>query len=176
MWFGAAVSAQQPSSPSPSGLGRAATRAELQAWDISIGPDGAELPAGGGNATQGSLVFAQRGCASCHGPTGTEGPGPVLVGRKSLPSDNYFPIQYFPFAPMIWDYIRRAMPYDHPGHLTANESYALTAFLLYKNGIIQEAEVMDPKTLPNVQMPHRAEYREPAPWKPGTPRGFKIPE
>lgn len=174
LWFGAVGVAQQSPSQSPSGLGRAPTRTELQAWDISIAPDGAELPAGSGNATVGALVFTQRGCAACHGPTAKEGPAPVLVGRKALPSDNYFPIAYFPFAPMIWDYIRRAMPYDRPGTLTADESYALTAFLLYRNGIIQENEVMDAKSLPKVQMPHRSEYREPAPWKPGTPRGFKI--
>jgi cytochrome c len=96
------------------------------------------------------------------------------VGRKVTLSDNYYPIAYFPFAPMIWDYIHRAMPYDRPGRLTADECYALTAFLLFKNGIIQEDDVMDAKSLPTVQMPHRAEYREPAPWKPGTARGFKI--
>jgi len=167
-----APQAQQSQSPSPSGLGRAPTRAELQAWDISIGPDGAELPPGTGNATQGALVFTQRGCSGCHGPTGKEGPAPILVERKLVPADNYYPIQYFPYAPMIWDYIHRAMPYDRPGRLTSDEAYALTAFLLYRNGIIQEDDVMDAKSLPKVQMPHRAEYREPAPWKPGTPRGF----
>src|SRR5207253_1866323 len=88
---GSAQQQQQPQppqqqTPSPSGLGRAPTRAELQAWDISVGPDGAELPTGSGNASQGALVFTQRGCSNCHGPTGKEGPAPVLVGRKSLPS------------------------------------------------------------------------------------------
>src|SRR5262245_58624298 len=178
VWLGAIVLAQQTApqqpapqqaapqqaaprqAPSPSGLGRAPTRAELQAWDISIGPDGAELPPGSGNATQGALVFTQRGCSGCHGPTGKEGPAPILVERKLVPADNYYPIQYFPYAPMIWDYIHRAMPYDRPGHLTSDEAYALTAFLLYRNGIIQEDDVMDAKSLPRVQMPHRAEYRE----------------
>jgi S-disulfanyl-L-cysteine oxidoreductase SoxD len=174
LWVGAVASAQQPQSRSPSGLGRVPSKAELQAWDIGIGPDGSELPPGSGNATQGSLVFTQRGCSNCHGSTAKEGPAPVLVGAKVLLSDNYFPIAYFPFAPMIWDYIHRAMPYDRPGRLAADECYSLTAFLLYRNGIIQEDDVMDAKSLPKVQMPHRAEYREPAPWKPGTPRGFKI--
>src|SRR2546430_1949735 len=77
--FGAAIAAQQPSQP-PSGLGRPPTAAELRAWDLSIAPDGAELPSGSGTVAQGEIVFTQRGCAGCHGPTAIEGPGPVLVG------------------------------------------------------------------------------------------------
>ena len=70
---------------------------------------------------------------------------------------------------MIWDFIHRAMPYDRPGRLTADEAYALTAFLLFRNGIIQEDDVMDAKSLPKVQMPHRNKYKPPVePWKPGT--------
>jgi len=186
-WLGAVVLAQQPApqqpapqqaaprqAPSPSGLGRAPTANELKAWDISIGPDGAELPPGSGNATQGALVFTQRGCSDCHGPTGKEGPVLVLVGGTPTLSTNYFPIAYWPYAPSIWDFIRRAMPYNRPGRLTADEVYALTAFLLYRNGIIQEDDVMDAKSLPKVQMPHRTEYHAPEPWTPSTPRPFKI--
>jgi S-disulfanyl-L-cysteine oxidoreductase SoxD len=158
---------QRPSSAPPS-------RAELQAWDLAIAPDGAELPPGSGSATQGALVFTQRGCSDCHGPTGKEGPGPVLVGAKITPSMAYFPVEYWPFAPSIWDYIRRAMPYNRPGRLTPDETYALTALLLFRNNIIQEDDVMDAKSLPKVHMPHRAEYTVPAPWTPGTPRGFKV--
>ena len=163
-------------SPSPSGLGRAPTQAELRAWDLSVGPDGAELPPGSGTAAQGAVVFTQRGCSACHGPTGIEGPGPELVGGKVSLSTNYFPIKYWPFAPPIWDYIKRAMPYDKPGQLTNDEVYALMAFLLYKNDISKESEVMDAKTLSKVQMPHRSDYKGPSPanWTPDTPRGFKI--
>jgi cytochrome c len=75
---------------------------------------------------------------------------------------------------MIWDFVNRAMPYDRPGRLTADEVYALTAFLLFRNGIIQEEDVMDAKSLPTVQMPHRSKYKAPRPpWTPGTPRGFQ---
>jgi S-disulfanyl-L-cysteine oxidoreductase SoxD len=165
--------AQQPS-PSPSGLGRAPTQAEVRAWDLSIGPDGAELPPGSGDSAQGEVVFMQRGCASCHGPTGTEGPAPALVAAKPTMSTNYFPIEYWPFAPSIWDYINRAMPYDRPGNLTANEVYAVMAFLLNRNGIIHAGDVMDAASLRNVRMPHRADYKGPSPWTPDTRRGFTI--
>ena len=170
----AVVVAAQPQSPSPSGLGRAPTPAELRAWDLSIAPDGAELPPGSGNPAQGEVVFMQRGCASCHGPTGTEGPAPALVGAKPTMSTNYFPIEYWPFAPSIWDYINRAMPYDRPGNLTANEVYAVMAFLLNRNGIIRVGDVMDASSLRNVRMPHREDYKGPSPWTPDTRRGLAI--
>ena len=157
----------------PSGLGRPPTARELAAWDISIGWDGSALPAGSGNATQGALTFTQRACSTCHGPTGKEGPAPVLVGGKGSFEASYFPIVTWPFATMIWDFIHRAMPYDRPGRLTADEAYALTAFLLFRNSIIQEDDVMDAKSLPKVQMPHRSEFKPPEPWKPGTPRGLQ---
>jgi mono/diheme cytochrome c family protein len=157
----------------PSGLGRPASARDIAAQDISIGPDGAELPPGSGNATQGALTFTQRACSTCHGPTGKEGPAPVLVGGKGGFEESYYPIVTWPYATMIWDFVHRAMPYDRPGRLTIDEAYALTAFLLYRNGIIQEDDVMDAKSLPKVQMPHRAEYKVPEPWKPGTPRGLQ---
>ena len=160
----------------PSGLGRPPTQAELRAWDISISPDGTELPPGSGNATAGALVFTQRGCAGCHGPTGREGPGPVLVGGEASLTINYFPIRYWPYAPSIWDFVNRAMPYDKPGVLTPDEVYALVAYLLYNNDIIKEGEIIDAASLPKVQMPRRAAYKGPSPptWTPSTPRGFKI--
>jgi cytochrome c len=170
--FGAAIAAQQPSQPS--GLGRPPTPAELRAWDLSIGPDGAELPAGSGTVAQGEVVFMQRGCAACHGPTATEGPAPALVAAKPTMSTNYFPIEYWPFATSIWDYINRAMPYDKPGILTANEVYAVLAFLLNRNGIFRDGDVLDARSLRDVRMPHRADYKGPIPWTPNTRRGFTI--
>jgi cytochrome c len=84
-------------------------------------------------------------------------------------------IKRFPFAPLIWDFMRRAMPYDRPGRLTNDEVYALTAYLLFRNGIIEETDVLDAKSLARIQMPHRAEYTPPPPWRPsGAPRMFKI--
>jgi cytochrome c len=185
IWAGALVTAQNPARDrtapilrdpepvagtgrGPNNVGRTPTARELAQMDISIGPDGAELPAGSGTATQGALVFTQRACSTCHGPTATEGPANELVGGEPTPSSSYFPIVYWPYATMIWDFIHRAMPYDRPGRLTADESYALTAFLLFRNGIIQEDDVMDAKSLPKVRMPHRDRFKPVAEWKPGS--------
>ena len=157
---------------SPSGLGRAPTAAELA--DRIVGPDGADLPEGSGNAAEGAMVFARRGCSNCHGPTGEEGPSISLVGGDVTTRTNYWPIRHWPFAPGIWDYIRRVMPYDRPGILTDDETYAVTAYLLYRNDLISEEAVMDAETLPQVRMPRRDDYVMPGTWTPETRRGFRI--
>ena len=163
--LGAAATAQGPQY----GLGRTPSQMEIHHLDIAISPEGKELPPGSGTAAQGAAVYAMRGCGSCHGPTQREGPAPELVEREITPMTNHYPVRYWTYATNIWDYINRAMPYDRPGLLTADEVYALTAFLLYRNEIIQEKDVMDSKTLPKIQMPHRDLYvPHPSGWKPGT--------
>ena len=145
--------------------GRAASAEEIRAWDISIDPEGKGLPPGRGTAQEGAAIYARR-CAVCHGPTGAEGEppakgrrtAPVLVGGKgTLNTPN--PVRtigsFWPVATPIWDYINRAMPLFEEGSLQPAELYALTAFLLYRNGIIQESDVMDAQSLPKVQMPFR---------------------
>ena len=157
------------------GVGRPATPPELRAADTTVGPDGKELPPGSGTAVQGAVVFTQRGCTRCHGPNLVEGPGPELVGDEVTSRTSYYPLRYWQFAPLIFDFIRRAMPYDRPGFLGADETYALTAFLLHRNDIIQEGDVMDAKSLPTVRMPHRSRYVDPPPdWKPGRSRPWVI--
>jgi cytochrome c len=167
---GAPAAAQE--SHSPSGLGRPLTAAEER--DRIVGPDGADLPPGSGNAAEGAIVFERRGCSICHGPTGEEGPSISLVGGDVTTRTNYWPIRHWPFAPSIWDYIRRVMPYDRPGILTVDETYALTAYLLHRNGIIGEEDVMTADTLPQVRMPRRDDYLIPETWTPATRRGFEI--
>ena len=147
-------------------LGKAATTDEIRAWDISIGPDGKELPPGGGSAVEGAKVYAQQ-CAACHGTTGEDAKGsPRLFGGKGT-LNTPMPIKtvgsYWPFATSIWDYVNRAMPRNKPGSLNADQVYGLTAYLLYKNGIVQENDVMDAKTLPKVQMPNRNGFQPPIP-------------
>ncbi len=138
-------------------VGRPPTDAEMRAWDIVVGPDGKELPPGSGNAIEGAKVYAAK-CAFCHGKTGVEGPYPQLVGGKgtlNTPTPILTTGSFWPFATMIWDYINRAMPRDAERTLTPNEVYSLTAFLLFRNDIIKETDVMDPKTLVELQMPNR---------------------
>ena len=140
-------------------VGRSPTDEEVRAWDISIGPEGKELPPGSGTAQEGANIYARR-CAVCHGPTGTEAQwnSGRLVGGQGTLRDN-LPTRtigsFWPFATTIFDFVRRAMPQNEEGKLSADELYSLTAFLLFKNGIIKENEVLDAKSLPKVQMPNR---------------------
>jgi cytochrome c len=158
-----------------SGVGRPPTPVELKAWDIAVSPDGRELPPGSGTAVQGESIYVLRRCAECHGPTAKEGPGPNLVrDTPTRPGTASYSVAYWPFAPKLWDYIYRAMPYDQAGVLTADEAYALTAVLLYKNGIIQKDAEMNATTLPKVVMPHRDRYSVTAPTSANAPRAFKI--
>ena len=148
-------------SPSYSKIGRAATKEEIAAWDISIGPDGKGLPEGHGTSKEGAAVFAEK-CAVCHGTEGQGGKiGPRVVGgiADTETLTTLKPVRsvggYWPYATSVWDFIRRAMPRGQSGTLTPNEVYAVTAFILYKSNIIQEGDVLDQKTLPKVQMPNR---------------------
>jgi cytochrome c len=147
--------------------------------DNAVGLEGKELPPGSGSAKQGATTFAMRGCAGCHGSTGTEGPAPALVGGVGTvagPNPVRTVGSYWPFATSIWDFINRAMPLNQGGFLSADEVYALTAFLLYRNGIIQESDVMDAKSLPKVQMPNRNAFVLPpvSTWNPRMARPSKI--
>jgi S-disulfanyl-L-cysteine oxidoreductase SoxD len=138
-------------------VGRPPTAAELRAWDNVVGTDGKELPPGSGTAKEGAKVYAGR-CSFCHGANATEGPAPRLVGGvDSLTTKTPNPTvgSFWPFATTVWDYINRSMPRDAEGSLTPDQVYAVTAFLLYKNGIIKESDVLDAKTLLKVQMPNR---------------------
>ena len=156
------------------GVGRTPSADEIRAWDISVGPTGAELPPGRGTAKDGAQVYVQKGCAGCHGKTGTEGTAPNLVGKADPKTDTWargriLPIRS-PFATTVWDYINRAMPLNREGTLTADEVYALTAFLLYINDVIPEDEILDAQSLPKVQMPIGDRYASLPEWKPRAPR------
>ena len=75
-----------------------------------------------------------------------------------------------PYATTVWDFINRGMPLNREGTLTADEAYALTAFLLFKNGVIAENEVLDAESLPKVKMPMRDAFASLPDWKPRTRR------
>ncbi len=155
-------------------VGRTPTAEEIRAWDISIGPTGEELPPGRGTAKEGAQVYRTKGCAGCHGATGIEGTAPNLKSKVGPDAELWsrgriLPLRA-PFATTVWDYINRAMPLNREGTLTANEVYALTAFLLNINGVIPEDEVLDARSLPKVKMPIGDRYAPLPEWKPKTPR------
>jgi mono/diheme cytochrome c family protein len=138
-------------------LGREVKPEEVAAWDISIPPDGRGLPPGGGSAAEGAAVYSAR-CAGCHGAEGINGPADPLVGgmgtlaaKKPLKTVG----SYWPYATTLFDYIRRAMPYNAPRSISSDEVYAVSAYLLFLNGIIGPEARMDARTLPQVKMPNR---------------------
>jgi cytochrome c len=142
-------------------VGTPLSQDEIKSFDFMIGPEGKELPAGRGTAKEGEVIFAKR-CEVCHGKNGQSGVLRRLVlGSPGKPYTGPFgaaekdSVAYYPYATIAWDYINRAMPVPKPGSLTHDEVYSLVAFLLYRNGIIQETDVMDAQSLPKVQMPNR---------------------
>lgn len=138
-------------------VGRPPTEAELRAWDNVVGTDGKELPPGSGSAVEGAKVYATK-CVFCHGATLTEGPAPRLVGGIDSLSTRAPMLtvgSFWPYATTVFDYINRSMPQGAEGSLAPNQIYAVTAFVLYKNGIVKETDVLDAKSLPKVQMPNR---------------------
>ena len=150
---GATLLAQSPTYH----VGRTPAPDELKRIDIDVLPDGRGLPPGFGTATIGKPIYEQK-CLTCHGPTGKEGPQEALTGGKgSLATSK--PVKsvgsYWPYATTLWDYIHRAMPFDHPGTLTDNDVYALTAYVLYLNDIVRQDTVINQSTLATIQMPNR---------------------
>jgi S-disulfanyl-L-cysteine oxidoreductase SoxD len=177
LWCGGVASAQSPTY----GVGKTPTPAEIRAEDITISPDGKNLPPGTGTAKEGAAIFAQK-CAACHGENGYGGLAPILIKPKTpvkistpclapcIRPANVMAL-HAPYATVMWDYINRAMPFRQEGSLKPDQVYALTAFLLYKNGVIKEDKVLNQTTLPEVKMPNRHGYAIPY-WKPGMPRPF----
>ncbi|GLC91643.1 cytochrome c [Cupriavidus sp. TA19] len=143
------------------GVGRAATGRDLAAWNIDVTPDGAGLPPGRGTVVQGAQVYAQH-CAACHGANGEGKPADRLVGGQGTLKDaaqGKEPVKtigsFWPYAATVFDFIQRAMPYNAPQSLAADDVYAVTAWLLHKNGIVPADAVLDARTLPQVKMPNR---------------------
>jgi cytochrome c len=147
--------------PHQLGLGRAPSAAEIAAVDIDASPNGAGLPAGSGSVEEGAKVFAAN-CAACHGENGEGKPPayPQLIGGPkgdfNFASDAKIPRtigNYWPYATTLYDYIRRAMPLTAPGSLTSEQTYAVTAYLLSREGLIPANATLDAKSLVAVQMP-----------------------
>ena len=139
-------------------FGQPISPADLAPWDISIGPDGAGLPAGRGTPAQGATVYAAK-CQACHGEKGAGTPNDRLVGGQGSLAAGQAPVKtvgsYWPYATTLFDYIRRAMPFVDSKSLTSDEIYAVSAYILNLNGIIGENDAMDAQSLPKVRMPNR---------------------
>ncbi len=157
--------APRPVFPGTFGFGRAATTDEIAHIDIDVRADGAGLPGGSGTAVQGTPIFAMK-CSGCHGSNG-EGTSaaPKLIDPTPFRTGVTAPTvgNYWPYATTVWDYINRAMPFDQPGSLTADEVYALTAYLLAQNQIIGDADLMNAQSLPRVKMPNAGGFESPDP-------------
>jgi mono/diheme cytochrome c family protein len=159
--LGLALMARTAGAADTPDLGQPISPHDLAAWDISIGPDGAGLPPGGGTAKQGALVYAEK-CVACHGEKGAGQPNDRLVGGSGTLAGDQVPIRtvgsYWPYATTLFDYVRRAMPWTQPRSLTDAEVYAVAAYILNLNGIIGDTEVINAQTLPKVKMPNRDNF------------------
>ena len=146
------------------GLGTPISIDELAAWDIDVRPDGTGLPPGRGTVAEGARIYAAQ-CAACHGAAGegvkTPGallPIPALVGgvgslasarpRRTIGS-------FWPYATTVYDYVYRAMPLGRAQSLSADETYAIVAYLLHLNGIVDADTTLDQGNLAGIQMPNR---------------------
>lgn len=151
--------------PARYGIGQHASPAEIAAWDIDIKPNGEGLPVGEGTPAQGKILYADQ-CQQCHGEGGIGGAFGSLVGR--LPEDA-FPFgrdptvektvgNYWPYATTLFDYVRRAMPFDAPGSLSNEDVYSLVAYLLQENEIIEPGTLLNQNNLPDIHMPARNRF------------------
>ena len=149
----------------PFGIGHVATPAQIAGWDIDVRADGQGLPPGHGSVREGEKIFAET-CAACHGANGEVKPADRLVGGFGTLATSK-PVRtvgsYWPYASTLFDYIRRAMPFKAPQSLTADQVYAVSAYILYLNNIITEDTVLDATSLPRVEMPNRNGFTSPDP-------------
>ena len=137
------------------GMGQPLSADEIPFYATYVMPDGRGLPEGGGTAAEGAEIYAAQ-CTSCHGETGTEGPVMPPVWPNELWPKSVG--KHWPYATTLFDYIRRAMPLNDPKSLSDDEVYALAAFILARNGIIDEGLAMTAQTLPTVEMPNRDNF------------------
>jgi cytochrome c len=156
---GAKPASAEPAVVKPDAFGRPATPQEIAAEDIDVHPDGSGLPPGRGSVADGAALFASE-CAACHGVGGEKpltGALRLTGGFGTLPTPHAVQTvgSYWPYATTLFDYIRRAMPFNAPQSLSADQVYAVTAYVLRLNGIVPDGAVLDAASLPRLQMPNR---------------------
>ncbi|MEL7254948.1 MAG: c-type cytochrome [Pseudomonadota bacterium] len=149
------LSTPAPMADGSYGLGRAALPEEIAAWDVDVLPDGRGLPEGEGDVFWGEEVFAEK-CAACHGDF-AEGVDnwPVLAGGFDTLADED-PVKtvgsYWPHLSTAWDYINRSMPFGEAGTLTADETYAIVAYILYSNDKVDDDFVLSHENFAEFEM------------------------
>ena len=153
------------------GIGRTATPEEIAGWDIDISSDGAGLPPGHGSVAEGHAIFDEK-CAACHGAHGEGKPMDRLAGGFGTVFDvksERTVGSYWPYATTLFDFVRRAMPFDAPQSLTPDQVYAVCAYVLHLNKLVPEDAVLDAQTLPKVEMPNRSHFVSAFPPRSGGP-------
>lgn len=155
------VEAAAPSRDGGFGLGRAALEAEIAAWDIDVRPDGQGLPVGSGDVWTGEEVYIEN-CAMCHGDFGEAvGRWPVLAGGQGT-IDGEDPVKtigsYWPYLSTVYDYINRAMPFGNAQSLTPDEVYAITAYLLYMNDVVDDDFELSNENFTEVRLPNEDNF------------------
>jgi cytochrome c len=140
------------------GIGHVATSAEIAGWDIDVRPDGQGAPPGHGSVKDGEKIYMDK-CSGCHGEFGeSAGRWPALAQGKGTLATND-PVKtvgsYFPYVSVVFDYIRRAMPFGDSESLTNDELYAVTAYVLNLNDIVDDKFVLSKDTWNQVKMPNR---------------------
>jgi cytochrome c len=145
------------------GIGRVAEPREIAGWDIDVRPDGQGLPDGKGSVKEGEAVYMGK-CAACHGEFGeSAGRWPLVAGGTgSLASDD--PVKtvgsYFPYLSSVFDYVRHAMPFGDAQSLTDDELYAVVAYLLFLNDVVDDKFVLSKQTFATVKMPNAGGFRD----------------
>ena len=152
-----AIAQAKKETPRKYGIGHVATPEQLAGWDIDVRPDGQGAPAGSGSVKDGEKVYMDK-CAACHGEFGeSAGRWPQLAqGKGTLASHD--PVKtvgsYFPYLSSVFDYIRRSMPFGDAQSLENNELFAVTAYVLHLNDIVDDKFVLSKETWGEVKMPN----------------------
>ena len=145
-------------------IGNSASQEQIAGWDIDVRPDGVGLPTGSGSVEEGEALYEAQ-CAHCHGVFGEgEGRWPVLAGGVGSlqATGSQRPIKtvasYWPYASTLWDYIRRAMPFTAPMSLNADQTYAITAYVLYLNELVDYDFVLDNSNFTDIRLPNETNF------------------